>query len=753
MTKKRNAIIGLLMFFVFSVSAGMYSVFAETEADGMAGETDEAVVYDLYDIADTYGPASYYGDWDDETRIIGTFEDTHNIAFRTKISPDPNRDHVYIGFEFLNRNTDGYVNGYGYGLEFDWSIALYYNTDPTRGTQNGYKTKAAEVALPSAVADKEDFILEFGCVKYYENEEWAGNYVYVKINDEEVLSWTDQTEFYEEKGTNLVVDSVIGQYMEPVRFTSLKFEEAQEIAAETIAAIEALPAPEEVTLDDRAAIEGARAMYDSLNESVHAAVSNYDKLIACEEAYLSLVSRKDEAVVYDLYDISGEFGPHIYNSANGRQIGSLPDTVNVAFQAKITPQANRDHVYFDLGILQKTTTGYVNEYGYFLLIDWDIRILYDTNPIVSGEGDATAAAVLGYADMPEFLRTPGMYRDFVLEFGSVKYYEYDEWVGNYVYVKIDGEEILSFIDKSEYFQDKGNRVLVGETAGWTMQYPFSTTYEVYTITYNGTSPAVRLDPIYYVIDGKDAEITMLTEVGYQVSDVFLNGVSVKDDLVSTPGGYILTVSGLTENAELTLATEQIAYAVTVETAEGARITAPETVPALGSLQVEILPEQGMVLKSFSINGLDCLPDVVLEATGYSYRLDNVQENVTVSAQFEEKSFSVSVTVSGEGSCEYVPTVSAWAPFEIRFVPAEGMLISGIKLNGEAIATDENGVYSIAAVNGDLQFQAEFISAGEEPPQADGGCKGEIVSSALYGLFAFGAAAAILFIMRKAKKHD
>ena len=62
-------------------------------------------------------------------------------------------------------------------------------------------------------------------------------------------------------------------------------EAAKAAAAEVDAMIDALPDPDDITLDDKDAIDAAMKAYDDLSEAAKGYVKNHDKLVACKEAY------------------------------------------------------------------------------------------------------------------------------------------------------------------------------------------------------------------------------------------------------------------------------------------------------------------------------------------------------------------------------------------------------------------------------------------------------------------------------------
>ena len=400
MVKRRWALAALSALLMLAAVAAAWAFAPQVNAEDAADGTrcDEVVVYDLYDVAGTFGPASYYGDWDDSTRIIGTFDDTHNVAFRVKLTRVSSRDHVYAGFEFLNKNTNGYVTGYGYGVEIDWGVKLFYNSDPEKDSED-YKTLAASSGRSIA----ESAVVEFGSAKYYEQEEWVGNYVYVKIDDEEVLHWIDKTAHFKDKGNNLVADARIGLFMNGMKFESL-----------------------------------------------------YDV---------------DEAVVYDYADLTGKAeGNH---ATDGRFYAQLPSSVNAAFRTIIQP-GGKDHYYWSFAICQKDEGGWISGGGYFVFADWTIYLGENIPDPPSGPLESNVAAyAVDSLFIDSFLASYRNQQPFEFEMGCRKVNENGVWTANYVYVLVDGVEVLSYVDRSDDYQSKGKWVMLSE---YMLNYADQITY-------------------------------------------------------------------------------------------------------------------------------------------------------------------------------------------------------------------------------------------------------------------------------------
>ena len=61
-----------------------------------------------------------------------------------------------------------------------------------------------------------------------------------------------------------------------------------------MAAINAIPAADKLTLDDKAAVEKARTLYDSLNDEEKSVITNYSKLTEAEAKIRELEKQQEQ---------------------------------------------------------------------------------------------------------------------------------------------------------------------------------------------------------------------------------------------------------------------------------------------------------------------------------------------------------------------------------------------------------------------------------------------------------------------------
>ena len=139
-------------------------------------------------------------------------------------------------------------------------------------------------------------------------------------------------------------------------------------------------------------------------------------------------------VVYDLFDSLG-LSEVTLNKNSITKLGSLKDTTQVALKTKVT--FNKESQEFKLALSKTTPDMYWDAEG----SGWQFWFRPASNQIFIGYDVESYGAVVGY----DF---QGMEKDnFILEIGERDVvYNTGETYGREIYIKIDGEEVLSWVD-------------------------------------------------------------------------------------------------------------------------------------------------------------------------------------------------------------------------------------------------------------------------------------------------------------------
>ena len=201
------------------------------------------------------------------------------------------------------------------------------------------------------------------------------------------------------------------------------------------------------------------------------------------------------AMVYDLYDLSGETTKTIFGRVQtgtwDQQIGTVAEEHkgNVAFTAKMTVGSEFEHIFIGLGMTGANASGTSD--GYIFEIQ-----------AKAGEPDAVVYHKKG---APWQASSQGLTFDFngtyVLEVGVVDLYNNSVLVGKRAYVKANGEEICHWDDTNPVttenlgtfvgIYNEQNNITMETT--YTRSYGTETVYTLYDLTgaesktYNGTA--------------------------------------------------------------------------------------------------------------------------------------------------------------------------------------------------------------------------------------------------------------------------
>lgn len=627
--KKRKLLIStLLAAFACSFVGAICSVASlQVKAEEITYGTP--VVYDLWDLANVkagvYGHASSGA----TTRGIGQMPSNHNAAFKTIITDDYYTEEQKTGqasnskkimlswlmFQTGNVGNNYSCNGYPYQLHWqDGAMKIRYDNNPTDTTAN--TTVGAEVgwgtifntlrntkglngkvlSTPDVILyNKEEFSLEFGCKDILTDGVWTGNYVYAKINDIEVINYTDTTEYFDDRGTYFGASADASSWTfygckTTYDFVDVTMGEVPEGATFTEGAKYSIPVKNgstlEIPLEEGYAVKtamlGDTDVTDKISWSPAKTALDCSALTAGEYTLTLTTSQNviDDVTVYDLYDLKGvkEYQTTSENS-NVQNVGQFATNSNVAFRSIISyPEADTKHLYINYLILKSSESEHFayGGYGYqFLFKDGVMSIRYDNTPTVN-DGIETATT-LSKAQLNSLLPTidnlvgtgkinvtdNAFYlgkEAFTFEFGCAKYLVNDEWTGNYVYVKINGVEIMSFIDTGANYQAKetlGKYTGRGADGRGYTNYLYTTTYTDSEIAYkildtfsmeNGASTRNSNNGLRFTMSVSESKWTELQN--YIGADKVYSSVTF--GMVIVPADYVaskpLTVENLFGNS-------------------------------------------------------------------------------------------------------------------------------------------------------------------------------------------------------------
>ena len=229
--------------------------------------------------------------------------------------------------------------------------------------------------------------------------------------------------------------------------------------------------------------------------------------------------------------------------------------------------------------------------------------------------------------------------------------------------------------------------------------------------------------IFYIEDpnslvynkGEEAHIRVVTEKGWRVKSVKLNGTEITPD---ENGIYSFV---MTCNSVVAAETEQITHALTVISGGNGTVTPGSgEFPEGTEVTLTVTPDEGYQVKSAKLNGKE------VALTDGKYTL-TVTEDCTFEAQFEAvPKDSRTVTVSCGAGGTVTPGTRAYeegTEVTLTVTPDEGYQVKSAKLNGKEVALTD-GKYTLT-VTEDCTFEVQFVkkSSGGSSGGSTGGSTG------------------------------
>jgi hypothetical protein len=298
----------------------------------------------------------------------------------------------------------------------------------------------------------------------------------------------------------------------------------------------------------------------------------------------------------------------------------------------------------------------------------------------------------------------GAGKSFIMEMGIVKYMGDGVQKANYYYVKIDGVEIMYYLDYS--MEAYGTKVMLPMLEDEASFFMLSSAYNYYNVSVN-EAEGLTSDTSYMVKEGA-TNVSFALETGYEITSITVNGVDVSTDLTRVSGGYTLVLN-VTQDVEIAITTALKEVTATFEQTENATVTVDKTsVPMGGSVVYTIEAQVGYTVTAVLLNGADVTDKIVLANGIYTYTARGIVEDVNLSVTVEAKTYVVSITM-GEGGSVTSDTASVAANGSVVLTVTEndGYQLKSLTVNGKSVSLGVDGTYTVKNVLENVTVVAEF----------------------------------------------
>ena len=234
-----------------------------------------------------------------------------------------------------------------------------------------------------------------------------------------------------------------------------------------------------------------------------------------------------------------------------------------------------------------------------------------------------------------------------------------------------------------------------------------------------------------VEEGDDITITATPNKGYFVASILVDNNPV-EFIIDENGVATYTIQDVTSNKSVEALFDQITYNVTVSQVQNGSITTNATNGQVlygASVVVNVIPDEGYKVTKVVVNGNEV--DFEANNSGIAnVKIENVESDLTISAEFAVKTYTVTTNYTGQGSVvarvvgsdDSVSEVAHGTKLEVVITPANNFNIKAITINGESLSEfNVNGhTHTIESVTANHNINVVFEDvAGIEGIVADG----------------------------------
>lgn len=670
-------------------------------------EEEESEIVDLYELSGSVFKPNYAGK-------LGDLSSNQNTGVKMHVTMDLERYDTYKVGIFMTNTGDWYNSTADSGTNNGFFLlidALEGYRDPASVTDrtlipgmaiatdgnNGSNSDnplvrlswASQIDLYNEIMDKDGFDLEFGAVNYLSENERTYTLVYAAVNGKVVLK---------------------GYYTGD------------------------LPTGKAVAVGGKGS-----AFHDAWGQT-----SYTDCDIRTTEENVVFTTTEDEDMTFvDWYEATG-FAEIDFNTGDGvtnayTPVGDLKELTNVAMRlyAYVDPNLKQSiQLYFFLG---KPNNNHVFDEDKF-----DENTGYQVEIGITGTQEGAAAGKTMLYRLGDWSSSGPLYdvmtpreEPYLIETGIRDAFLNGEKVGVYVYLKIDGEEVLGLLD------DHVNPFNGSNVIGMRLKDPvgsvvFTTTRTRLNIVNN--TEHVDLPARSQVVldeDVSEYELLVPVEPGYILTSVTWNGtVYGADELTETVGGYKLTVpvdaTNPTMQGEFSATVEEKTVALTLPSGSEAvyEVTGATDgrIPYRGSMTVTITPALGKKLVSLKLGGTDMTDSLTFADGKYTLALGSVVGDVALTAEFEDATYTVTASAASGGKVELdAATVAAGGNVTVTVIPDEGYVLKTLTVNGQEVAVKADGTYVIENIFADQTVETVFEKK-QDPSGPDTDSSSDVSSS-------------------------
>lgn len=245
--------------------------------------------------------------------------------------------------------------------------------------------------------------------------------------------------------------------------------------------------------------------------------------------------------------------------------------------------------------------------------------------------------------------------------------------------------------------------------------------------------------------GQDQEFTIVSNPGYEIMNIVVNGKEIFPGIMITlwPAPLFIehtfTLTNIQENQNVVVNFKErdgLRFAVKGIAGQGGAIS-PDGIATIEkgkSCQVSVKADPGFAIKDITVNGASVTPQTFTVLTEHAFTLSNIQEDYIVEASFAPlapPTYTIVASAGPNGSISPAGAVIVEKGYSITFTmtPDAGYDIDTVLHNGNIVPAI-NGTYTIENVQEDHVLEVSFGIGMHYHVQTIAGINGSITPEGL-----------------------
>lgn len=394
----------------------------------------------------------------------------------------------------------------------------------------------------------------------------------------------------------------------------------------------------------------------------------------------------ENVVQHHLYDIADCKEMSFTEILKVSPIGNIPNKVDNSFVFKLkAPNVWSADRASRFGVFSNNTMIWSN-FGYIFA--------FYSNTVAIKSGEEVLLATGNCSSL-----RPGSTN--IIEVGITKGFIGGVYRFNRIFAKVAGD-IIAYYDEFNIRSSLGSAVIGPPLDFLDGACTISDARDYYEIKDLTKSKKVSISFEKFVEPSSTVRISIVEHEGCKLTKLYFNNEDITDSIDKDEKGKFVEVV-ITKNSTISYEiSEGNTVNVDVTDNGNCQIEYQAEINYHSTTEIKFKPLNGYFFESLTVNGKDCLQNLIRQGNEFILTLGYVEDDVEIDVKVTSKTFEVTKGVSENVSIVYSSdTVKSGTSFIFVVTPNEGYKISGIYVEGYEVKSNGDGSYCILSVYSDI----------------------------------------------------